>query len=224
MISRMIKLVVVATLGIIGALLVFGPEQSAMAVSRLPEPAVTMPQPKGDQKAVFAAGCFWCSEAVFEQLKGVKNVVSGFSGGSAATAHYDQVSSGTTNHAESIEVTYDPSQITYGQLLMVFFGVAHDPTQLNRQGPDWGKQYRSEIFYNGPEQKRVAEAYIQQLTDAKVFDKPIVTKVEPLKGFYPAEDYHQDFVRHHPNHPYVVVNARPKLEKLHKLFPELLKN
>ena len=195
------------------------------AVVSLPDPTIDInpATAKGTQTAVFAGGCFWCTEAVFEQLNGVQKVVSGFSGGDAATAHYDMVSSGKTNHAESIQITFNPEKISYGQLLKVFFAVAHDPTQLNRQGPDYGHQYRSAIFYKDAEQKKVAEAYIKQLQDAQVFHKPVVTEVTALKEFYPAEDYHQDFVKLHPNHPYVVANALPKLEKLKKQFPELLK-
>jgi peptide-methionine (S)-S-oxide reductase len=194
------------------------------AVVSLPDPTVDInPTAKGKQTAVFAGGCFWCTEAVFEQLNGVQKVISGFAGGDAATAHYDMVSSGKTNHAESIQITFNPEKISYGQLLKVFFAVAHDPTQLNRQGPDYGHQYRSAIFYKDAEQKKVAEAYIKQLQEAQVFHKPVVTEVTALKEFYPAEDYHQDFVKLHPNHPYVVANALPKLEKLKKQFPELLK-
>ena len=191
----------------------------------IPSPAVDvdLAVAKGKQTAVLAGGCFWCTEAVFEQLAGVNKVISGFSGGDADSAHYETVSAGRTNHAESIEITYDPSKITYGTLLRVFFSVAHDPTQLNRQGPDYGHQYRSAIFYKGPDQKRIAEAYIKQLTEAKVFAKPIVTEVSPLKAFYPAEEYHQDFVKRHPDHPYVVANALPKLEKLKHQFGPLLK-
>ncbi len=195
------------------------------AVVSLPDPAVDISPATGTgtQIVILAGGCFWCTEAVFEQLIGVQKVVSGFAGGDAASAHYDVVSSGRTNHAESIQITFDPAKITYGQLLKVFFSVAHDPTQLNRQGPDYGRQYRSAIFYKDAEQKRVAEAYIKQVEEAKVFHKPIVTEVVELKGFYPAEAYHQHFVKLHPNNPYVVVNAFPKLEKLTKQFPELLK-
>jgi len=194
------------------------------AVVSLPDPTVDISPPaKGRQTAVLAGGCFWCTGAVFEQLIGVEKVVAGFAGGDAATAHYEVVSSGKTNHAESIQITFDPAKISYGQLLKVFFSVAHDPTLLNRQGPDYGRQYRSAIFYKDAEQKQVAEAYIKQLDEAGVFHKPIVTEVTALKGFYPAEEYHQQFVRRHPNHPYVVVNALPKLEKLKKQFPELVK-
>jgi peptide-methionine (S)-S-oxide reductase len=175
------------------------------------------------QTAVLAGGCFWGVEAVFEQLKGVSDVVSGFAGGSEFTAHYTVVSTGVTGHAESVKVTFDPATITYGQLLKVFFAVAHDPTELNRQGPDEGTQYRSSIFYANDEQKAIAEAYVQQLNAAHVFVRPIVTTVVPLKGFYAAEDYHQDFIAHHPDYPYVVVNDLPKLRALKADFPAMLK-
>ncbi len=171
---------------------------------------------------MFAGGCFWGVEAAFEGLKGVTNAVSGYSGGSKANAHYEIVSSGTTGHAESVEVTYDPSQISYGQLLKVFFSF-HDPTQLNRQGPDEGTQYRSALFVSDEEQKRVADAYIQQLTAAKAFSKPIVTKVVTLQAFYPAEDHHQDFVKNNPRQPYVVHEDLPKLAQLRQDFPQMLK-
>lgn len=173
-------------------------------------------------KAVFAGGCFWCTEAVCERIRGVKNVVSGYAGGTAETADYRKVSAGTTDHAEVIEVTYDPNVISYGKLLQIFFAVAHDPTQLNRQGPDYGKQYRSAIFYANDEQKKVAEAYIAQLNEAGIFGKKIVTTLEKLEKFYPAEAYHQDYVRNNPNQGYVVGNALPKVEKLKKSFPELI--
>jgi peptide-methionine (S)-S-oxide reductase len=190
-----------------------------------PDPAVDLERTatRGKQTAVLAGGCFWCTEAVFEQLAGVEKVVSGYSGGDAATAHYKVVSEGRTEHAEVIEITYDPSRLTYGQLLKIFFSVAHDPTQLNRQGPDHGKQYRSAVFYANADQRRIAEAYIGQLSKAKAFEAPIVTQVVSLKAFYPAEAYHQDFVRNNPRHSYVVVNALPKLEKLRKLYPESVK-
>lgn len=192
--------------------------------------AATLPNPSVDEKsaqksetAIFAGGCFWGIEAAFEELKGVTNAVSGYAGGSKANAHYDLVSSGTTGHAEAVQVTYDPSQVSYGQLLKVFFSVMHDPTQLNRQGPDTGTQYRSAIFYTNDEQKRISEAYIQQLTAAKSFSKPIVTKITPLQAFYPAEDYHQDFVKHNPRQAYVVQEDLPKLANLRKEFPQMLK-
>lgn len=192
----------------------------------VPDPAVdTKPSAApGEQVAVLAGGCFWCTEVVFERLAGVKNVVSGYAGGTAETARYDLVSEGKTEHAESIQILFDPARLTYGQLLKVFFAVAHDPTQLNRQGPDYGRQYRSAVFYSNPEQKRIAEMYIRQLGEARVFDKPIVTQVVELKAFYPAEAYHQDFVRRNPNHPYVVANAIPKLHKLRKELPDMLKS
>ena len=175
----------------------------------------------GLQTTVLAGGCFWGIEAVFEHVKGVKNVDSGYSGGPATAAHYEVVSTGITGHAESVRITYDPSQISYGQLLKVFFSVAHDPTQLNRQGPDVGTQYRSAIFYANDEQKRIAEAYIDQINQAKVFSKPIVTEVVRLKEFYKAEAYHQDYVVHHPNQRYIVVNDLPKLDRLRQQFPDL---
>ena len=187
-----------------------------------PDPAVDI-HATGKQILVLAGGCFWCTEAVFEQLQGVTQVISGYAGGDAATAHYEIVGSGRTNHAESIEITYDASKISYGQLLKIFFSVAHDPTQVNRQGPDSGRQYRSAIFYKDAEQKRVAEAYIQQLNDAKIFKKPIATELTQLTKFYPAEDYHQDFVKLHPGNPYVMANSIPKLEKLKKYYPSMLK-
>jgi peptide-methionine (S)-S-oxide reductase len=175
------------------------------------------------QTAVLAGGCFWCTEAVFLQIAGVEKVVSGYAGGEQSTANYEAVCTGRTGHAEAIQITYDPSQISYGQLLKVFFSVAHDPTQLNRQGHDVGTQYRSAIFYSDPEQKRVAEAYIKQLEQAKVFRSPIVTEVSPLKAFYPGEDYHQNYCSRNPQNPYVASVAEPKVEKTKEYFPELLK-
>jgi len=196
-----------------------------LAVESIPPPAKDADRPlsKGRQKAVLAGGCFWCAEAVFEQLIGVEKVVSGYAGGKREMAHYDLVSSGKTDHAESVQITFDPSKISYGQLLQIFFSVAHDPTQLNRQGPDYGRQYRSAIFYSDPEQKQIAAAYIQQLQQAKAFSNPIVTEVTELKGFYPAEEYHQEFVKRHPDNPYVVANAIPKVEKTKKSYPSLVK-
>ncbi len=189
----------------------------------LPDPAVNVKTTaKGKQRAVFAGGCFWCTEAVFEQLNGVEKVVSGYAGGDKASAHYNLVGEGRTEHAEAIEITFDPAKITYGQLLKVFFSTAHDPTTLNRQGPDSGRQYRSAVFYVDAEQKHVTDAYIKQLTDAGSFKKPIVTQITELKMFYPAEDYHQDFVKLNPRHGYVVVNALPKIEKTRKEFPNLV--
>lgn len=204
-------------------LLIVGAASAAGAASNFPAPAADVRAAQGKKTAVFAGGCFWCTEAVFEQVAGVEKVVSGYAGGDAASANYKKVSEGLTEHAESIEITYDPAKVSYGTLLRIFFSVAHDPTQLNRQGPDWGKQYRSAIFTSDPEERKVAAAYIAQLDAAKVFPKPIVTVIAPLEKFYPAESYHQDFVRNNPNHGYVVVNALPKVEKLRKLFPELVR-
>lgn len=174
-------------------------------------------------RVVFAGGCFWGMQAVFEPLRGVEKAVAGYSGGSASTAHYDMVSTGTTGHAESVEVTYDPSKISFDQLLQVYFLVAHDPTELNRQGPDDGTQYRSEIFYTTDLQRAQAAQYIAQLTAKHTFDAPIVTKLAPFQAFYPAEDYHQDFVAKNPWNPYVLVNDKPKLAHLRAQFPQLLK-
>ena len=173
------------------------------------------------QTAVFAGGCFWGTQSVFERVKGVLKTTAGYSGGSASTATYDQVTTETTGHAESVEVVYDPAKITYGQLLRVFFSVAHDPTELNRQGPDVGTSYRSAIFYTNDEQKRIAGAYIQQLDAAHVFPRPIVTQVVPLKGFYRAEDYHQDYALNNPDNPYIQVCDVPKIAALKEQFPEL---
>jgi peptide-methionine (S)-S-oxide reductase len=178
---------------------------------------------KGNQTAVLAGGCFWCVEAVFQQIAGVEKVVSGYSGGDAASAHYEMVSTGKTGHAESVQVTYDPRKISYGQLLKVFFDVAHDPTQRDRQGPDVGPQYRSMIFYSNPEQKKIAEAYVKQLEQAKVFPSPIVTQVVELKSFYPAEEHHQNYCNRNPKDRYVVNVAMPKVEKAKTKVPELLK-
>jgi peptide-methionine (S)-S-oxide reductase len=185
-------------------------------------PAQEPGTPGTTETAVLAGGCFWGMEGVFERLKGVLDVTSGYSGGKAQTAHYNIVSTGTTGHAESIRVTFDPSIITYGELLEVFFTVAHDPTQLNYQGPDTGSQYRSAIFYADEHQKRIAEEYIRTLEDAGVYEKPIVTQVVPLQAFYPAEDYHQDFMDRNPNQPYIAYWDVPKVEHLKKAFPELV--
>lgn len=188
-----------------------------------PDPVLDEPRASTTtlKKAVLAGGCFWCTEAVFEHVEGVTQVLSGYSGGTPETADYRIVSTGQTGHAEAIEITYDASRITFGQLLRIFFEVAHDPTQRNRQGPDYGPQYHSAIFYRDEEQKRIAEAYIRQLDEARVFPRKIATQLEPFRGFYLAEDYHQDFVRRNPNHGYVVVNALPKIEKLYKACPRL---
>jgi peptide-methionine (S)-S-oxide reductase len=197
----------------------------AAAAPSGPIPAAKVDAPlaasTGQQTAVFAGGCFWGTQAVFERVKGVLATNAGYAGGSSANPSYAQVSSESTGHAESVEITYDPSRITYGELLRVFFSVAHDPTQLNRQGSDVGTSYRSALFYANDEQRRIAQAYIAQLDAAHVFPKPIVTEVSPLKRFYKAEDYHQDYALHHPENPYIQVCDRPKVEALKKQFPEL---
>jgi peptide-methionine (S)-S-oxide reductase len=193
------------------------------SASNIPHPKEDIPASSatGKQVAVFAGGCFWGMEAVFEHLKGVDSVVSGFSGGDARTAAYEIVSSGQTDHAESVKITYDPSIISYGQLLEIYFSVAHDPTQLNRQGPDSGRQYRSAIFFANDQQEKVAHSYIQQLDKSHAFKKPIVTEIVPLHEFYPAEEYHQNFIKNHPNYPYVVVNDLPKLQQLKTQYSSL---
>ncbi len=191
-----------------------------VALANVPQTVSAAPQ----QRVVLAGGCFWGMQAVFEPLKGVTRVVAGYAGGAAATAHYDQVSTGATGHAESVEISYDPTQITFAQLLQVYFLVAHDPTELNRQGPDEGTQYRSEIFYTTPAQRRESLEYIAQLQAGKAFGRPIVTTLASLHGFYPAEAYHQDFVAHHPDNPYVVVNDKPKLAALRQKFSQLIKH
>ena len=199
---------------------------TAATKTPLPAPAHDAPlaQTPGKQTAVFAGGCFWGTQSVFERVKGVLDTTAGYSGGSASTATYQQVGQENTGHAESVKVVYDPSKITYGQLLQIFFSVVHDPTQLNRQGPDVGESYRSVIFYSNDEQQKISKDYIAQLDAAKAFHKPIVTQVVPLKGFYDAESYHQDYALHNPNNPYILVCDRPKVEALKQQFPELFKD
>jgi peptide-methionine (S)-S-oxide reductase len=215
--SALIALLVAAT----GMLFVQRVAGATRAVS-LPSPALDMgPGKAKTETVVFAGGCFWGIQAVFEHIKGVTSAVSGYSGGSVEKPGYELVSTGATGHAESVRVTFDPSQVSYGQLLKVFFSVAHDPTELNRQGPDVGTQYRSSIFYMTPEQKQMAEAYIDQLTKAHVFSRPIVTQVVAFKAFYPAEAYHQDYAEKNPDDPYIVINDAPKVVNLHKQFPDL---
>lgn len=198
--------------------------------ARLPGSNTAFPKPalddsiapaRGQQAAIVSGGCFWGVQAVFEHTRGVISATSGYAGGTGDSAHYEMVGTGQTGHAESVKVVFDPSQITYGQILMVFFSVAHNPTELNKQGPDWGSQYRSSIFYSNEAQKKIAEAYIAQLDAAKVYPQKIVTVIVPLREFYPAEDYHQDYVKHHPNNPYIMINDLPKLSSLKKQFPEL---
>jgi peptide-methionine (S)-S-oxide reductase len=217
------RVIVGAALGVV----VFG--AAATLVAHAAEPAVVIPPPaldppapagSGPQKIVLAGGCFWGMQAVYEHTKGVTQALSGYAGGPADKAHYEMVSTGTTGHAESEQVTYDPQKISLGKILQIYFSVAHNPTELNYQGPDEGTQYRSEIFYANPEQKRVAEAYIAQLQKAHVFSAPIVTKVGKLPAFYPAETYHQDFAVLHPDYPYIVFNDLPKVENLKRLFPD----
>ena len=191
------------------------------------EPAVVIPAPTLDdpraagplQTAVLAGGCFWGVQGVYEHVRGVRQVLSGYAGGDRATAEYGVVSRGGTGHAESVEIRFDPKELSYGEILRIYFSVVHDPTQLDRQGPDSGTQYRSNIFYVGESQKTIAQAYIAQLERAKVFGHAIVTRVDPLKAFYPAEDYHQDFLQQNPDHPYIVINDLPKIDNLRKLFP-----
>jgi peptide-methionine (S)-S-oxide reductase len=190
----------------------------------LPSPVTDSAPAKGKaglETAVFSGGCFWGVQAVFQHVKGVADATSGYAGGAASTAKYDLVSTGDTGHAESVKVTFDPAQVSFGQLLKVFFSVAHDPTELNRQGPDEGTQYRSALFFTAADQKRVAEAYVQQLDRAKVFHGRIVTQIVPLQAFYPAEGYHQNYARLHPDNPYIAINDAPKVAHLKKLFPSL---
>ncbi|MHB8503583.1 MAG: peptide-methionine (S)-S-oxide reductase MsrA [Candidatus Acidiferrales bacterium] len=198
----------------------------ANAKAAFPTPIVdtALAPAKGQEAAVLAGGCFWGIQSVFQHLKGVVSATSGYSGGLASTAHYEDVSTGSTGHAESVKIVFDPSQISYGQILMIFFSVGHNPTELNYQGPDYGTQYRSSIFYSNDEQKKIAEAYIAQLNAAKIYSQPIVTQLVPLQAFYPAEDYHQDYLKHHPYEPYIMVNDLPKLSSLKKQFPSLYRN
>lgn len=196
------------------------PSRAAEDAVVTPAPAMDAAPATGIQTAVIAGGCFWGVQGVFQHTAGVVNAVSGYAGGTKATADYQTVSSGRTGHAESVEIKYDPKKISYGKILQIYFSVAHDPTQLNRQGPDSGPQYRSAIFTTSDEQKKVAEAYIAQLNGAKVFSRPIVTKVGALEAFYPAEAYHQDYLTLHPNQPYIAYNDIPKVENLKKLFAD----
>ncbi len=223
----MLRRTLFQTLPVAGLLLAFGlnawaPASAASEAVRLPAPKVdAAPAAPGYQTAVLAGGCFWGVEAVFEHVKGVHKVVAGYSGGAASTAHYDEVSDGDTGHTESVKIEFDPARISYGKLLQVFFSVALDPTELNRQGPDSGTQYRSVIFYDNPEQKQIALDYIAQLTAARSFPAPIVTQVVPLQAFYAAEAYHQNYAHRHPDNPYIVYNDAPKVVHLQQLFPAL---
>jgi peptide-methionine (S)-S-oxide reductase len=202
------------------ALLAYAPVRATEDAVVIPPPAMDEPPADGLEAAVVAGGCFWGVQGVFQHTAGVASAVSGYAGGSKATADYNTVSGGTTGHAESVQIKFDPKKISYGKILQIFFSVVHDPTQLNRQGPDSGTQYRSAIFTTSEAQKKVADAYIAQLDQAKVFKKPIVTKVGKLEGFYPAEAYHQDYLTLHPNQPYIAYNDLPKVENLKKIFAE----
>ncbi|MGA3009948.1 MAG: peptide-methionine (S)-S-oxide reductase MsrA [Terracidiphilus sp.] len=221
--SRLISLIILFVVVFVA----IGVYSRAKGATRSPIPAaandVQLAQTSGKETAVFAGGCFWGTQSVFERVRGVLATTAGYAGGTASTATYDQVTTETTGHAESVRVVYDPSKITYGQLLRIFFSVAHDPTQLNRQGPDVGTSYRSAIFYTSPEQQKISLAYIAQLDAARVFPRQIVTQVVPLKGFYDAESYHQDYALHNPSNPYIQVCDRPKIEALKQQFPELFR-
>jgi peptide-methionine (S)-S-oxide reductase len=219
--NRSVKITV--TLAV--ALLVFAALRhgSASAATALPDPTVdeSLSAQKGQSTLVLAGGCFWGIQAVFQHVKGVSSATSGYSGGNVKNPDYEQVSSGTTGHAESVQIVYDPSQVTLGQILKVFFSVATDPTELNRQGPDTGTQYRSAIFFSSPEQQRIAQAYIQQLDQAKAFSHPIVTQIVPFQAFYRAEDYHQNYATNHPDNPYIATFDLPKVKHLQQQFPSL---
>jgi peptide-methionine (S)-S-oxide reductase len=219
------KTAVLLAVLIIAAAAMWQRAHAASAAVALPNPAVDAPLAthSGRETTVLAGGCFWGIQAVFQHVKGVKDATSGYSGGSVSSPDYEQVSSGETGHAESVKITFDPSQISYGQLLKVFFSVALDPTQLNRQGPDSGTQYRSVIFYANAEQQHIAQAFISQLDQAKSFPLPIVTQVVPLKAFYPAEPYHQNYATLHPDNPYIAINDAPKVDHLRQQFPDLYK-
>jgi peptide-methionine (S)-S-oxide reductase len=212
-----------ALLSLIAFIICLSPVFFAMrpaAGAILPPPALKAKE-SGEQSVVLAGGCFWGMQEVFQHVKGVKNTVAGYSGGPADKAQYETVSTGATGHAESVKITYDPAQIDFAQLLEIYFSVAHDPTELNYQGPDHGSQYRSEIIFTTPEQEKTAKAYIGQLTAAKAFSNPIVTKVEALNGFYPAEDYHQNYAKNNPDNMYIAINDAPKVIDLQKSFPDL---
>jgi peptide-methionine (S)-S-oxide reductase len=215
-------LMAVLALGALGIVLWRSPLFGAEAPVAIAPPALDNPKAWGiAQTAVLAGGCFWGVQGVFEHVRGVQKVVAGYAGGNRSTADYETVSTGTTGHAESVKITFDPAAISYGQILQIAFSVVHDPTQLNRQGPDVGSQYRSAIFYADETQKRIAEAYIDQLDKSHAFPRAIVTRVDPLKGFFPAEDYHQDYLIHNPNAPYIAMYDIPKVENFKRMFPEL---
>jgi peptide-methionine (S)-S-oxide reductase len=209
-----------AIAAVAGTLFAFAPSRAAEEAVVLPPPAMDEPPAQGLETVVVAGGCFWGVQGVYQHTAGVASAVSGYAGGAKATADYSSVSNGTTGHAEAVQIKFDPTKISYGKILQIFFSVVHDPTQLNRQGPDSGTQYRSAIFTTSEAQKKVTEAYIAQLDQAKSFRKPIVTKVGQLQAFYPAEAYHQDYLTLHPNQPYIAYNDLPKVENLKKIFAE----
>jgi peptide-methionine (S)-S-oxide reductase len=221
--SRWLKpMMAVCAVTAIGAALYKSPLYGAEGPVVIAAPAVDNPKAPGAlQTAVLAGGCFWGVQGVYEHVRGVKNVLAGYAGGDRSTAQYETVSTGSTGHAESVKITFDPAQISYGEILQIAFSVVYDPTQLNRQGPDTGTQYRSEIFYADDTQKHIAEAYISQLNQAHAFPRAIVTRVDPLKGFYPAEGYHQDYLFHNPTAPYIAYNDMPKIENFKQVFPGL---
>lgn len=225
--NRSIARAALVMLAIVAGFVFLTRSSSALVAAPSTVPAPTVDNPlassPGQETAVFAGGCFWGIQAVFQHVKGVKSAVSGYAGGTVASPSYEEVSSGATGHAESVRIIFDPSKVTYGQLLRVFFSVAHDPTQLNRQGPDAGTQYRSEIFYTTDAQKRIAAAYIDQLGKAKVFSRPVVTKLEPAGTFNVAESYHQNYATLHPNDFYIRINDAPKVENLRKELSQLYK-
>lgn len=221
-IGRMLSLLVILAVVIWwGVRIVSGHPAVPIGTFPVPEADATLAKTTGSETAVFAGGCFWGVQGVFQHVKGVTAATSGYAGGTVENPYYELVSSGSTGHAESVQVTYDPSQITYGKLLMIFFAVAHDPTQTNRQGPDIGTQYRSAIFYRNDEQKNIAEHYIAKINSAKVYEHPIVTEVQPFRAFYRAEDYHQDYLAQHPDDSYIKYNDLPKLERLKETYPAL---
>jgi peptide-methionine (S)-S-oxide reductase len=220
--STPVRLAAIFAAAAVGMVLLRSPLFGAEAPVLIAPPAVDNPKTAGPpQTAVLAGGCFWGVQGVFEHVRGVQKVLAGYAGGERSTAQYETVSSGGTGHAESVKITFDPAAISYGQILQIAFSVVHDPTQLNRQGPDVGTQYRSAIFYADEDQKRIAQAYIAQLDQAHAFARPIVTRVEPLKGFYAAEDYHQDYLIHNPTQPYIALYDLPKIENFRRTFPEL---
>jgi len=222
----LIAVLILAGIGVLAWATAKPNDGRANAKSAYPKPMVDAPlaASKSEETAVLAGGCFWGIQAVFQHLKGVTSSTSGYSGGAAKTANYEEVSTGETGHAESVKIVFDPSQISYGQILMIFFSVGHNPTELNRQGPDYGTQYRSSIFYSSEQQKKIAEAYVAQLNTAKIYGRPIVTQVVPLQTFYPAENYHQNYLKNHTYEPYIMMNDLPKLTSLKKEYPDLYRN